>query len=446
MNVLFIEPPYYRLMGEMRFWLPIGLFNLAHYLKESGIEAKVYNADATSNYSIEKSLTYSEKYYLSDMVNSENNPLWMDIFAEIYEVVHDVQPDAVGISIKSDTVHSALRIISYIKSIFPEVKIFVGGAHFSTYNDNLFSSIADTIVVGEAEDIIVDIVKNLRMAPCNKLVSQSKCDYDVNSYFDLDFSLIADSQKSGLSKITKLMIASSRGCPFSCAFCFKSIESNNKVRFVEGRTVGNFIKKFYESHGIKKYYFVDDTFGVNEKQLNEFALSLGNIVNYIQWSCMSHVRVLTVEKVKFLKLSGCNAIHLGVESGSQRILNMLNKNILVEDIISCADLLHKYEIDLRAFIIIGIPTETSSDLECTKKLIERICPSEVAAQVYIPYNGTRLYNTLKKEGSIDSIDWSTFVKSSIDYGKVIKGKSKNKSIQSIFSFVDNWNALHMGKG
>jgi radical SAM superfamily enzyme YgiQ (UPF0313 family) len=431
-------------MGEMRFWLPIGLFNLAHYLKEYGIEAKVYNADATSDYSVEKTLTYSEKYYLSDMVNSENNPLWADILAEISEAVHDVQPDAVGISIKSDTVRSALRVISYIKSIVPGIKIFAGGAHFSAYNDNIFSSVADAIVVGEAENIIVDIVKNLGMASSNKLVFQSKFDYDVNAYFDLDFSLITDSQKNGLSKITKLMIASSRGCPFTCAFCFKSIESNNKVRFVEGKTVGNFIKKFYESHGIKKYYFVDDTFGINEKQLNEFVSSLGCIVNSIQWSCMSHARILTDEKVKLLKLSGCNAIHLGVESGSQRILNMLNKNILVEDIIRCADLLHSYEIDLRAFIIIGIPTETDDDLECTKELIERICPSEVAAQVYIPYNGTRLYNTLTKDGSIDSIDWLTFVKSSIDYGKVIKGKNKNKSIQRFFSFVDNWNAVHMG--
>lgn len=432
-------------MGEVRFWLPIGLFNLAHYLNESGIKAKVYNADAKADYSIEKALTYSEKFYLSDKVNSENNPLWTDIFAEISEIVHDFQPDVVGVSIKSDTVHSAHRVISYIRVIVPKVKIVVGGTHFSAGNDYTFSSIADAIVIGEAESKIVDIVKNLEMVSGNKLLLQSKYDYDVNAYFDIDFDLIADLQKNGLSKITKLMIASSRGCPFNCAFCFKSIESNNRVRFVRGKMIGNFIKKFYESLGIKKYYFVDDTFGTNEKQLNEFASSLGSIANSIQWSCMSHVQILTDEKVKLLKSLGCNAIHLGVESGNQRILNMLNKNILVDDIIRCADLLHRYEIDLRAFIIIGIPTETSSDLECTKKLIERICPSEVAAQVYIPYNGTRLYNTLIKDGSIDSIDWATFVKSSIDYGKVIEGKNKNESIQRFFDYVDDWNAIHMIK-
>lgn len=432
-------------MGEIRFWIPIGLMNLAHYLNTAGIVTKIYNGDATPDFEFERGLSYSDKFYRTDAVNDSSSSLWKQTLMDIAILLSKERPKAVGISVKSDTVVSALIIISYIHLHYPEVKIFVGGAHFTSLLDDVFYPVADAIIVGEGEEIIVHAVREIIHTPrrnnadCQIFKSNTK--FDVNQYLDMDFNSLVDSQMKGISKLTKLMIASSRGCPFSCAFCFKSIEKDHCVRYVDGKIIAEYMLKFYKTHGISKYYFVDDTFGINTHQLSEFAEAIDGYETKIKWSCMSHVNILTESKIKILKKLGCSAIHLGVESGSQRILDILNKGIQISDVVHCAELIHKYGIDLRSFILFGVPGESANDLELTKKLLKQIKPNEIAAQVYIPYNNTALYNTLIKNGQIKRIDWSNFIKSHIEYGIVKNNVCDNPIIKDFFNFVDDWNMM-----
>lgn len=155
---------------------------------------------------------------------------------------------------------------------------------------------------------------------------------------------------------------------------------------------------------------------------------------------MSHVRVLTEEKLAFLKELGCSAIHLGVESGSQRMLDLMQKNIQLPDVIRCADMIHQYGIELRAFILFGVPGETAVDLALTKQLLKRIRPDEVAAQVYVPYNNTSLYHLLRSEQMIEPITWSHFIKSHLQYGVVKQHVCDDPLIEDFFRFVDEWNS------
>jgi radical SAM superfamily enzyme YgiQ (UPF0313 family) len=270
-------------------------------------------------------------------------------------------------------------------------------------------------------------------------VFSSEKEADINEYFDLDFSYVIESQKHGISNLKKLMIASSRGCPFNCAFCFKSINCNNRIRYVEGINVASFIKKFYTENNIRKYYFVDDTFGIDDAQLNHFAEGVSSIKDTLQWSCMSHANILTEIKLQQLKSLGCNAIHLGVESGSQRMLDSLNKSVRISTIEKCSEVIHENGIELRAFVLFGLPDETADDMEKTRQLIERISPDEVAAQVYIPYNGTLLFNKLLAEKKIGEIDWTKFNKSHIFYGTEQQSVCDDIAIREFFEFVDTWN-------
>lgn len=442
MDILLIEPPYYKLMGEVRFWIPVGLMNLAHFLNEAGIVTKIYNGDATPDFQAGRGLLYSDKFYRSGAVNDTSTPLWKQTLKEIETLLMKERPKAIGISVKSDTVVSALTIIALIRRCDPEIKIFVGGAHFTSLLDKTFYGAADAIIVGEGEGIIVHAVKEIMKLPrigTNCKIFESNNKFDVNQYLDTDFDYLVDLQRNGIGKLTKLMIASSRGCPFNCAFCFKSIGNDCSVRYVDGRLIAKYIIKFCKTYGISKYYFVDDTFGINNQQLSEFAEAIAGYESAISWSCMSHVNVLTESKIKMLKELGCSAIHLGVESGSQRILNMMNKGIQIPDVIRCADLIHKYGIELRTFILFGIPGETPNDIKLTEELLKQIRPDEIAAQVYIPYNNTLLYNNLIKNQQIESIDWSKFIKSHIEYGIVKDHICKNPVIKNFFDFVDEWN-------
>lgn len=444
MDVLLIEPPYYKLMGEVRFWIPIGLMNLSHYLNEAGITARIYNGDATSDFEIEKGLSYSDKFYRSDVVNDSSTPLWKRTLKEIEALLTEGRPKAVGVSVKSDTVVSALTIISSIRKYDPTIKILVGGTHFTSLLDDIFYRSADAIIVGEGEEVIVRAVKEIMQLSSNSTnckIFKSNSRFDVNQYVDVDFDYLVDSQMNGINKLTKLMVASSRGCPFQCAFCFKSIGSDCSVRYVSGRSIAEYMIKFYNTHGISKYYFVDDTFGISNQQLSEFAEAIRGYESIISWSCMSHVNVLKESKIKVLKELGCSAIHLGVESGSQRILDKMNKGTQITEVVHCASLIHKYGIELRTFILFGIPGETVGDLELTKELLKQIRPDEIAAQVYVPYNNTVMFNNLIKNRQIECIDWSRFTKSHIEYGIVKDHICKSPVIKNFFDFVDEWNIL-----
>lgn len=443
MDVLLIEPPYYKLMGEVQFWVPIGLMNLAHFLNVAGFETRIYNADATPEFDEPKTLLYSEKFYRSGAVNDSASPLWQHTFEELRQIVDHESPKAIGISVKSDTVVSALYLLRFIRKRWSEIRLFVGGVHFTSVLDKTFLSVSDAIMVGEGEEMIVKVVKELLQAghSCteSKIYINSK-EFDLNSYVDMDLSQLETSQQQGISRLTKLMIASSRGCPFKCAFCFKSIDNNTAVRYVSGDLIGRLMIKSYKKYGISKFYFVDDTFGLNENQLLEFSNSIKGYENIFRWSCMSHVNVLTKERLSLLQKLGCSAIHLGVESGSQRMLDLMQKNIRIDDVVRCADLVHQFGIELRAFILCGIPGETSDDLNLTKQMLQQIRPNEIAAQVYIPYQNTSLFQQLLQKRVIETIDWSCFVKSHIRYGIVQQNICDDPVIEDFFHFVDNWNA------
>jgi len=420
--------------------------NLAYYLNSAKIETRAYNADATTSYLQEHTLSYSEKFYRLDQAGNFSSPAFDAVHKEFEELLKNETPKVVGISVKSDMVCSAIKMATMARDILSDVKIVFGGTHFSAKQDTTLTSMADAILIGEGETVIVEMIQELLKTkgrhPCRIWNSCNRSEYDVNDYVDIEFRYLVDFQQKAVSKLSKLMISSSRGCPYNCAFCFKSIKCNNRVRYVVGDKVAGFVKKAYHNYGIKKFYFVDDTFGISNKQLNDFGIALDDLTQVIRWSCMSHVNVLTKEKLELLKSLGCSAIHLGVESGSQRILNMLNKNVLIDDILRCSERIHSCGIELRAFVLFGIPGETSQDLQETKLLLHQIVPEEIAAQVYVPYDGTLLFNELKSKSFIADIDWAKFIKANLNYGIQKAQKNSNKDIKGFFDFVDNWNSIH----
>lgn len=436
MNLLFIEPPFFRILGEKRKYIPVGLIYLASILEKNGHRPFVYNADSDYSSSRETVLTYSEKYYLSREINQLTQRK-VEIYDEIRSIINDCSPSVIGISVKSETVPIVIEIILLIKKISPDIKIILGGPHFDVDNGLNYFNNVDYIIKGEAEKNIVGIIDSL----FNNTVYKIDCTpivLDELPYLNLKY--LPKVQLKNISHQDKQLLSTARGCPFRCSFCYKSI-GNNAMRYLSGDNIFNNMLMIYNNYGIKKYYIVDDTFGININQLSTLVKRIKASSLPIKWSCMSHVSVLTEEKIKLMSEGGCIAIHLGVESGSEKMLKMLGKDTTIDEIKHISELIHKHKIKLNSFMLVGLPLETMNDIEQSIDLINKTCPDEVAAQVYQAYPNTILFKELDKHGLAPRINWPKFSRLSFHTHR-FRGLHKDEidyRINILLNYADNWN-------
>lgn len=441
-KILLIEPPYYRLIGEKRCWVPTNLISIATILDLSGFEAKVYNADADFIEDEEYILSYSDKYYKTEFLLDENNTLYKKIFLEIESVIKFEHPNIIGISVKSESVPIVLEIINLIKRISSKIKIILGGPHFSVDNELKYFKEVDMIFRGEAEENIVEVMEKINSENFYRkpLLLENNRKINIEKLPLLNLNVITEFQKNNIKLMKKFMIYTSRGCPFKCFFCCQGLQDDN-VRFLSGKKVVQNFLNVYNFCKINRFYLIDDTFGINHKQIINIKSFLEKYNINFTWSCMSHVNVLNKEKISLFKKMGCIAIHLGIESGSERILKYLGKNVNIEDIKRVSNYIKENEIDLRIFMLVGIPGENAKDIEQSIKLIKELIPNEVATQVLQLYPNTFLYRTLKAKGYNLEINWAEFRRKNmiIDIYKDSSIRDIKNRIKRFLYFTDEWN-------
>lgn len=436
MKILFIEPPYFRLLGEKRIYVPTGLLYLASIIENFNHSVCVYNADSDFLSKKEHVVSYYKKYFKSNNILLKES-IKDEIFTEIKSVINDFSPQIIGISVKSESVPVTLELINLIKSIDGDIKIILGGPHFDVDHESNYFNNIDYIIRGEAESKIVPVIESFR----NGTLNLSRNDSIILDNLPLlNLKYLPKIHIEKISHQTKQLISTSRGCPFKCSFCYKSI-AHDKVRYLSGENIFLIMKHLYDNYNLKKFYIVDDTFGINLKQLLSMVRKIKNSRLPIRWSCMSHASVLTKEKIQIMKEGGCSTVHIGVESGSDRILKFLGKGTTVKQIEHAASLLRDNDINLNAFMMVGLPTETQDDIKLSIKLINNIRPNEIAAQVYQPYPNTLLYEKLIEQGYVIDINWPEFTRMSL-HEHCFRGNSKSDvdgRIKFFLKFADDYN-------
>jgi len=125
----------------------------------------------------------------------------------------------------------------------------------------------------------------------------------------------------------------------------------------------------------------------------------------LKWSCAARVDMVQEENLKLMKKAGCTSISFGIESGSQRILDILGKNLKLEIINKGITMTGKMGIRARGYFIIGHPAETIESIEETKDLIKKLPFSEVQVSFMTPFPGTELYDTANKYGTFNN-EWT----------------------------------------
>ena len=391
-RVMFIHPPLDRLMGYTRYYLHQGLLSLATVVHEAGHEVMVYDADynidGVSFDAVEK---YDNFYSSFDVLNDSSNVIWK----EIAEMVDRYKPDYVGITVLTPAIDSVKKVIEIVRGVNPSIKIIVGGTHVSLCPEDL-SDLADYSICFEGEDAILQILDgNIdrkiiygdRIQDINKL-PMPKLDlfYNLEQYKKRDLSLLI----------------SGRGCPNGCKFCDSPQIWKRKVtRKTTDRFVSE-IEMIKSDYGVNDFYISDDSFMYDRKWLMDFCDKVKK--DEITWRCLGRVDQVVPETLDKMHEAGCRHLKLGIESGSQRILDMVNKNLKIDEVLRVSELLEKSKMDWSAFFMIGFPGETEEDIRKTQELMKNLSAKSITVSIFTPSPGCCLLPPEKLKG----IDYQTY--------------------------------------
>lgn len=200
------------------------------------------------------------------------------------------------------------------------------------------------------------------------------------------------------------IIISSRGCPYNCAYCLKSMMVGQYIAR-SPQSVVNEIKYLVDNFKIKGIYFQDWEFLIIKQRVIEICdLILKNNLQ-IKWGCNVRAPDINEEIIKKMKNAGCVRLHIGFETGSQKVLNTINKQITTQDLVQAIALCKKHDIQVGLYSIVNLPGETKQTIAETEKfLVDNDIKTISASNLPIPYFGTPLYKMLKEQTGREH-DW-----------------------------------------
>jgi len=292
--------------------------------------------------------------------------------------------DTIGITVYSSSLYLAKEIRDIAKRNNPQCKVVVGGPHPTTLWRDMVREF-DVVVRGEGEYALQRIDGNMVVAPfiedLDRLAFPARDMVDLRHY----------TRKVAGKKATS--ITTSRGCPYACAFCCKDVHGHRVRYFSIGRIV-NEITSIRAAYGIDSFIFYDDTFALDRKHYYPLCDELAKL--NITFRCNGDARQNTLEDFKTLYRAGCREISFGIESGSQKILNIINKGVTVEQNRNAIKNAKAAGLIVKAFLIIGSPGETRETVEETKRFMAEADPDQYTLFTFVPLPGCAAWDNPDK--------------------------------------------------
>ena len=385
--------------------VPVGLLNIATYIKSLGYEVRVIDGRA----------------YPKNLVRE-----WVERELANPELL------MACISLTTIQLKHGLQLCDMIKEKRKDMPVVFGGIHPIMFPyQTILDDVVDYVVYGEGEFALRDLlsyvqtgtpkldeIKGLMYKKQGKpVMTPIQPGIDPNELPDPDYELLEINKYierefiTNLGKTRKMRamdIMTSRGCPYRCNFCTNTMDIFKRYRPLATERVLRLIDLCVNKYKVDHIWFTDDLFFVHKKRLQDIANYIIDKGYKITWE--SNARAdqfrdgfLDDELLALLKKSGCFALRMGMESGSNRILELMKKDATVEDIIHAVSQCEKYGIIAIGNFICGFPTETKEEVMQTGRLILKlkdISPNGMffSPGVLRPYPGTEMYAMCKEYG------------------------------------------------
>ncbi len=322
--------------------------------------------------------------------------------------LREYNPDIVGITTTTLTLHDAWQVAKTCKLYNPNIKTILGGAHCSIYPEETINlDSVDYVVRGDGEVPIVNILNSIdsktnidRVNSINIIEDLDSLPFPARHLIDIRKYHTAMSSKPVTSIITSM------GCPFSCSFCYQPHYKKWRARSAENvvaemRTIA--------LQGILEIEIYDDTFTYDRQRVIDICgnIDADGLNSIISWSIRTRVDRVDRELLQLMSRAGCKRINYGIESITPSVLKMLRKGFTVEQTIDAIKWAKEAGIEVQAYFMIGSPRETREQILDTIKFANEYISDYAYYSITSPFPCTDIYLLGMKEGIFNDY-WREF--------------------------------------
>lgn len=397
---------------------PLGLAYIAALLEKAGYEVKIID-NSIMLWSIEK----------------------------IINEIRLFNPSCIGFSATSAMIPFTKRLAREIKDEFKNIFLIAGGPGVTADKNLIFETAIDFGVYGEGEYSFLELISTLEknnqsFKGIKGIIINIENEKIINPprpYIEnLDnlpmpaLHLLPDINLYRINPDRRIefplgTIISSRGCPYNCIFCDHNIFSRT-WRGHSAKRVVDEMKRLVNIYGVREIDFEDDLFIFDKKRVIEICKLIKKEGLKIKWQCTVRANLVDEELIKEMASAGCWLVSIGVESGSQRILNLIKKGITIEQVKKAVTLAHKYKIKPRGYFMINHPSETREEIKASMNLALSLPFHTIIVCITTPYPNTELWKIAEKYGSFKK-DISQMTEFPDDPNFITKGFTKKEILE-----------------
>lgn len=362
---------------------PLGMLYVSAYLTEQGLANQVFDS------------TFSSEELLTEHLLTE-------------------KPDFICIYTNMITKPNVIRLMAFINSTsrLKDCRIILGGPDIRYNAEKYLLHGAHYLVTGEGEETTFELIQALVGGrPVNTisgiafressgeiitttervLLDINKIPYPARQHIDIGKYLNTWKANHGYNSIN---ISTMRGCPFGCRWCSKAVFGNTHRRR-HAKLVVDEIEWIQRQYQVDKFWFVDDVFTLQSNWLTDFAVELSKRNRVISYECMTRADQLSDHDLVLLRQTGCYRVWIGGESGSQKILDRMNRKVTVGELQKAITSVKKSGIQAGTYIMLGYPGEDRSDIKGSLNLLKRADPDLFTITLTYPIKGTALYDEVE---------------------------------------------------
>lgn len=330
-----------------------------------------------------------------------------------------VSPDMVLLSCMTPEWQQVVSLGKIIKEVSTKIIVGAGGPHFSIYpNESLSAGSLDFGVYGEGEETIVEIAGRIQKKEA--LDGVRGCIFRKNGAIiinpprrqieDLDkipfpaIDLLPFKKYFALSvRQPFFSVVTSRGCPYSCSFCFQGYLGNYRARSPENVTQE--MEQLTAKFKIREIIIFDETFAAETKRAVEICDLIIKKRLKFSWDIRTRIDLINPDLLGSLRAAGCRRLHLGIESGNQEVLDSMRKGITIQKIKDNVSLAKKFGFQLRGYFMLAFPGEKYGEMRQTVAFAKSLALDWASFTVTIGLPGTSIYNEALKNGYFPRDYW-----------------------------------------